>query len=262
MSVQFKPITRPSSLSQVIVENIQRSILDKKLVPGQKLPTEQDLCEMFSVSRTAVREALRMLSAKGLITIRKRSGIFVNDLSAMDFTSSLNMYLNLKFEKEYIIHVFNLRQVMEPELARWAALSRTEDDLHMLQENLWSMERADPQDRATESRLDQEFHIAITTASHNPVAHLAMQPVYTLMPRIRKVVYTNTPNCESSALMYHRRIANAIRAQDTFRAFTEMQMHISLARKQAEEVVAVLSAQQADRKISKRRKPEAGEREP
>jgi GntR family transcriptional repressor for pyruvate dehydrogenase complex len=254
MSVQFKPITRPSSLSQVIVENVEKMIMERKLVPGQKLPTEQDLCEMFSVSRTAVREALRMLSAKGLITVRKRSGIFVNDLSTTDVTSSLHMYLNLKFEKEYIIHVFNLRQVLEPEMARWAALARTEDDLHVLQENLWSMERTDPQDRVTESRLDQEFHMAIATASHNPVVHLAMQPVYSLMPRIREVVYTHTPNCESSALMYHRRIANAIRAQDTFRAFTEMQMHISLARKQAEEVVTLLNTMKGHAEQAKAKK--------
>jgi GntR family transcriptional regulator, transcriptional repressor for pyruvate dehydrogenase complex len=257
MSLGFHPIDRPSSLTQVIVESIERSILEKKLVPGQKLPTEADLCVMFSVSRTAVREALRTLSARGVITVRKRTGIFVNDLSTGAIDSSLRLYLNLTFEKEHLLHVFNIRQVFEPEVARWAAAERTNEDLQLLELNLGAMEHTDPSDRANESKLDQDFHMAIATASRNPVVPLVLQPVFTLMPRIRELVYANIPHCESSALQYHRKIADAIRRQDGYAAFAAMQTHIGLARKQAGEVLGMLGGsvpKQAVRRRNHRRR--------
>jgi GntR family transcriptional regulator, transcriptional repressor for pyruvate dehydrogenase complex len=259
MSLGFHPISRPSSLSQVIVDSIERSILEKKLAPGQKLPTEADLCNMFSVSRTAVREALRMLSARGVITVRKRSGIFVNDLSTTAANSTLRLYLNVTFEKEHILHVFNIRQVFEPEVARWAAAARGEDDIAALERNLAEMSKTDPSDRVTESRLDQDFHMAIAAASRNPIVPLVLEPVFMLMPRIRELVYTNVPNCESSAFQYHRRIADAIRRQDGYAAFAAMQTHIGLAGKQAGEVLEMLGGSvpkpQARRRNHRRRPP-------
>lgn len=75
----FKKVGSDHALSQIIEQEIEHAIRQKKFLPHQKLPSENELSSMFGVSRTALREALRMLSARGLIQIRKGSGIFVND---------------------------------------------------------------------------------------------------------------------------------------------------------------------------------------
>jgi len=248
VNLPFKPIHRPATLSQFIMENVERSILERKLVPGQKLPTEQALCEMFSVSRTAVREALRMLSAKGLISIRRRSGSFVNDLSTGDTTSSFRLLLNLAFDREYVDHVLALRVLIEPEVARWAAAQRTEEDLVRLQKNLDAMAKADPADPVFESALDQEFHVALAAASHNPVVPLVLQPVFTLMPRIRALVYRHVPHCETSALAYHRKMFRAIRAGEGDQAAEIMRRHVEIARAQWQQVARTLQPGEAARK--------------
>ena len=237
MDAPFSKIERPTTLSQVIVDDIERSIRQRKLVPGQKLPTEQELCTMFSVSRTAVREALRMLSARGLITIRKRHGMFVSDMSASLAVSTVGLFLELNFDKDYIHHVFDVRRVIEPEVCRWAALNRTVDDLEVLRRNLERMEGCDPEDRDVESTLDQEFHSTITAASKNPIAPVVLEPVFSLMPKIRSLVYGSIPNCKSTALDFHREIYEALEAGDPDRACALMRDHISRAALQANEAI-------------------------
>ncbi len=237
MHIPFEKIQRPSTLSQVIVENIETSIRKRKLVPGQKLPTEQELCAMFSVSRTAVREALRMLSARGLITIRKRAGMFVSDMSSSHAVSTMGLFLELKFDKDYILHVFNVRRAIEPEVCRWAAQNRTPEDLAVLRKNLERMEGCDPEDRDVESTLDQEFHSTITSAGKNPIAPVVLEPIFTLMPKIRAMVYGNIADCKSSALDYHREIFDAIEKQDQERAYALMREHINRAARQANEAI-------------------------
>lgn len=241
MEVSFERIKRPATLSQEIVQNIERSILERKLVPGQKLPTEQELCDMFSVSRTAVREALRMLSAKGLVTIRKRSGIFVNDMTSADVSAGLDLYLKLKFDKDYILYVFSLRQALEPHVARWAAEQRSMSDVWEMEKVILRMSECPPEERETESRLDQEFHAQIAAATKNPMVPLVLQPVFSLMPKIRAMVYAYIPDCVSSALDHHRRILNAIRQRDGEAAYQAMQIHISSAAGQASEVIDIIN---------------------
>jgi len=188
---------------------------------------------MFSVSRTAVREAFRMLSARGLITIRKRRGMFVSDMSTSNAVSALGLFLELKFDKDYILHVFNVRRVIEPEVCRWAARNRSQEDLALLRNNLEKMEGCDPADRDVESALDQEFHSTITAASKNPIAPVVLEPIFTLMPKIRAMVYENIADCKSTALDFHREICDAIERQDEDQACALMRDHITRAALQA-----------------------------
>ncbi len=242
MSMPFTRIERPSTLSQEIVDTIEGSILSHGIGPGQKLPTEQELCKSFAVSRTVVREALRMLSAKGLVSIRKRTGIFVNELSSRDATAGVGMYLALHFDREYILHVFNVRQAVEPTVARWAAANRTAANIWAMEKHLLALEDCGEEDRTTGYRLDQEFHQMVADATHNPVVPLMMQPVYALIPRIRGLVHAHAPEVRGSEVEDYRRILQAIRQRDEDAAYHEMQLHISNAAQQANAVVDVLDA--------------------
>jgi GntR family transcriptional regulator, transcriptional repressor for pyruvate dehydrogenase complex len=252
MNSPFSKIERPSTLSQVIVENVEQSIRDRKLVPGQRLPTEQELCAMFSVSRTAVREALRMLSARGLITIKKRRGMFVSDMSTSHASSTMSLLLELKFDKDYILHVFNVRRSIEPEVCRWASQNRTPEDLAILRGNLARMEACDPEDRDVESTLDQEFHSTIAAASKNPIVPVVLDPIFALMPKIRGMVYGNIADCKSTALDCHRDITDAIERREAERACQLMRDHITRAARQASEAIDRIDSRTREAALSEK----------
>jgi GntR family transcriptional repressor for pyruvate dehydrogenase complex len=129
--------------------------------------------------------------------------MFVSDMSTSNAVSALGLFLELKFDKDYILHVFNVRRVIEPEVCRWAARNRSQEDLALLRNNLEKMEGCDPADRDVESALDQEFHSTITAASKNPIAPVVLEPIFTLMPKIRAMVYENMPTA-STAHDFHR----------------------------------------------------------
>ena len=76
----FHNLGNKQTLSQKIERTIENAIRDKKLPVGSKLPTEFEMCKSFGVSRTALREALRRLSARGLINIQKGSGMYVSEI--------------------------------------------------------------------------------------------------------------------------------------------------------------------------------------
>ena len=80
----FSKIGTIQTLSQKIERRIEEAIQQRKLRPGDKLPSEKELCASFSVSRTALREALRRLSARGLIEIKKGSGMYVSEIQIED----------------------------------------------------------------------------------------------------------------------------------------------------------------------------------
>ncbi len=236
----FKTIGSSRTLGQEIVQAIEENILNKRLLPGQKLPTEKELCEMFGVSRTALREALQMLSARGLVSIRKGSGIYVNDYSEEDASRNMSLFLELNFDEEYALHIVRVRQILEPESARLAARNRTEEDLLILEKNLaeFSDENISAERHA---QLDLEFHQKIADATGNPVLSLIMTPLFTLMPRIKAmIVDVIKHNKVQSAMNYHQIIFDRIKAQDAEGAFQVMKEHLVIAEKDTRLLIQTL----------------------
>ena len=241
MTNLFNKIGHDQTLSQQVEEKIESVIRQKKLVPGEKLPTENELCTMFGVSRTAVREALRMLSGRGLITIRKGSGIYVSDYSAKNVTRPMSLFLELNFDKNYVSHLIKVRQMLEPEIARMAAANRTAEDLASLDKNMTRFLRCNTEDHAKEGDLDKEFHLILAKASGNPIIPVMVQPIFELMPKIRTLVYAHIDIARSSAVDYHAKIQDMVRKQDEDGAFQAMTEHLELARKHSEAILAVIN---------------------
>jgi len=222
----FQKIGTTQTLSQKIERNIERAIREKKLPIGSKLPSERELCEMFAVSRTALREALRRLSARGLIEIRKGSGMIVKKINMKDAIDSLNLYYDLKFDVNLISQIIELRMAFEPEIAKMAALNRTEEDLRNLQTNLAEFAACDPDNTQMESDLDNKFHLAVARATGNPFVIVTMEPVNNLLPRMRNYIYANIEGEKEIILGYHKEIVNAIGEKDANRAYEKMQLHL------------------------------------
>jgi len=230
----FRKIGQVQTLSQTIVYELQKAILEKEFKPGDKLPSEAELCDLFGVSRTAIREALQVLSSKGLIRIKKGNGTFVTKYSIDDATRSLNFYLQLNFDVETALNYFNVRLVVEPYNARLAARNSTPALVESLEHNLQQMKNAN--DLYERSRIDGEFHLLIAEASDNDIIPLIMQPVIQLMPRIKEMVDTQL-KVESRTEVEHQKLIDCIREGDEDGAEAVMLDQLTLAKQDVETLI-------------------------
>ena len=222
----FKNIGNKLTLSQRIERTLEEAIREKKLTVGSKLPTEREMCESFGVSRTALREAIRRLSARGLITIQKGSGMYVSEIKIEDAIDTLNLYYDLKFDKNLLAQIIEVRSVFEPEIARLAALNRTDKNLNELSKILAEFEASDPDNTQLEADLDNSFHLAISKATLNPIVQMTMEPIYSLLPRMRNYIYGNIDGEKNFTLKSHRALLDAIRKQDGEQAQLIMKDHL------------------------------------
>ncbi len=210
----FEKIPISQTLSQKIERKIEEAIRQKKLVPGAKLPSERELCESFAVSRTAVREALRRLSARGLISVRKGSGMLVSEIKTEDAIKSLNLYYDLKFDSNLISEIIEVRRLFEPEIARLASRNRTIEDVALLKTNLLDLERCDTDNTQLEVDLINRFQMNLSKATGNPIIMITMEPIYTLLPRMRNLIYGNIEGEKEYTVSLQHKILDAVEKRD------------------------------------------------
>jgi GntR family transcriptional repressor for pyruvate dehydrogenase complex len=222
----FQNIGDKQTLSQRIERTIENAIREKKLEVGSRLPTEREMCEAFGVSRTALREALRRLSARGLITIQKGSGMYVAELNIEDAINTLNLYYDLKFDRNLLSQFIEVRRMFEPEIARLAALNRTNEDVEELEKNIIEFEKCNPDNTQKEADIDNRFHLTIAKATTNPIVQITMEPIYSLLPRMRNYIYANIEGEKENTLQYHKKIFVAIRDRNEKDAYDIMMEHL------------------------------------
>jgi GntR family transcriptional regulator, transcriptional repressor for pyruvate dehydrogenase complex len=215
----FSKIGTGLTLSQKIERKIEEAIRQKRLIPGTRLPSEKELCAQFAVSRTALREALRRLSARGLIDIRKGSGIYVTELKIEDAINSLHLFYDLRFNSDLILQIIEVRRLFEPEIARLAAKSRTDEDIKRLQKIRKDLEKCDPDNTQLEVDLINRFHMAIAKSTQNPIVIISLEPVYSLLPRMRNLIYGNIEGEKEYTMKYHDELIVAFKEKDDLKAY-------------------------------------------
>ncbi|MBU3058838.1 transcriptional regulator GlcC [Pseudomonas indica] len=184
-------------LADVVAERIERLILDGVLKVGQALPSERRLCEKLGISRSALREGLRVLRGRGIVETAQGRGSFVARLTQPSDASPL-MHL-FSSQPRTLYDLLEVRALLEGESARLAALRGTDADFILLTRRYEEMLAAhaephshDPHEHA---RLDHAFHLAICEASHNPVLVHTLQSLTDLM---LSTVFASVNN------LYHR----------------------------------------------------------
>lgn len=222
----FQNLGNRQTLSQKIERTIENAIREKKLAVGSKLPTEREMCESFGVSRTALREALRRLSARGLINIHKGSGMYVSEINIEDAIKSLNLYYDLKFDKNLISQIIEVRMLFEPEIAKLAAKNRTDKDVIELTKSLDDFEKCNPDNTQKEADLDNKFHLGITKSTGNPIMQITMEPIYLLLPRMRNYIYANIEGEKSNTLSSHKKLLKAVAHKQTDDAYKIMKSNL------------------------------------
>lgn len=206
------------------------------MIAGDKLPSELELCKQFGVSRTVVREALKMLNAKGLVLIVKGKGVFVRDFSSDIVTNPLRLYLQVMNEENYVLDIVKTRQIIEPPIAALAAINRTEEDIIKIEKAFQELKNCQG-DFSQLAKLDMTFHLEIAKASENTVIPLILEPIHKLMPEIKSSVYATNIDAKESALKWHRKILDRIIDKDSDGAFDAMSKHLKIAEEHARKML-------------------------
>ena len=161
---------RAGSLSDKVAAELGRRIVSGVYNPGDTLPTEPKVQEEFGVSRTAVREAIRLLSAKGLTVSRPKIGTKVRprvDWNMLD-ADVLHWQIDQRPSDEFIHSLFEMREIIEPAAASRAAERATAEEIERLGRALDGIQYGD-HGSVEQIRADLAFHMTVLEASHNPM---------------------------------------------------------------------------------------------
>jgi len=167
-------------VADMVAERIERLIMDGVLKAGQALPSERRLTEKLGASRTALREGLKLLRARGIIRTAQGKGSFVAPISHVDAGPLVHLFHS---QPRTLYDLLEVRALLEGESARLAAIRGTEADFIMIRRRYEEMIAAHGQDTdiATHAHLDHAFHLAVCEASHNPVLTHTLQSLTDLM---------------------------------------------------------------------------------
>ncbi len=199
--------------------------LGKAIVTGQydgkTFPTEAQLADQHGVSRSVTREAVKMLTAKGLLSARPRQGTMVQPASSWNLfdTDVLSWLLERQFSLELLKHFTELRVAIEPEAAALAARYASDTDLRDIAAGLARMTAAE---RGDDDVLDADiaFHIAILRASENPFYSQFQDVVATALRT--SIRFTNRIKGRTASIGDHAAVHDAIVARDPDAARTAM----------------------------------------
>lgn len=221
-SNQLSAIPR-ANLTEEILKRIISLIND--LRPGDKLPTERELIATFRVGRSSIREALKILSAIGVVRIVSGAGTFVGNgnLSLLAKPLSLQLLKGGRGTAELI----EARRVLEIELAGLAAERATAEEIGAIEDGLVEMKAGQEDiERYVDSEI--QFHLAIARAAHN---HVLLDLLQTLQYIIRRWMVQSIEEFEGkpSSIDEHVPICDAIKAHDPARARTAMNEHLEKA---------------------------------
>jgi GntR family transcriptional repressor for pyruvate dehydrogenase complex len=220
MKYMYQPI-QSERLYERIVDQIERLIVAGDLKVGDQLPAERELAEQFTVSRTAVREAIKALREKGLVEIRLGRGTFVTNGASGAVRRSLGLLLK---DESGFTNLVEVREILEPEIAALAATRVAEENIAAMTEAVEMMETAlENVEIFVEADLD--FHLALAEATQNPVIPALMDSIIELLREQRK----RTGNVEGGLARgqyHHKKILEAVIQHDPLAARQAMQDHL------------------------------------
>jgi DNA-binding FadR family transcriptional regulator len=207
-----------------IATRLRQAILDGMYAYGARLPAERDLARHFGTSRSTVREALRQLEAQRLLTRRIGSGTFVSHRVSPDGDHIAEVTSPLE--------LIDVRQAVEPNIVRLAAVNATARDLDRVGQALAAIEAAGD-DREAFSAADEQFHLLLAECTHNPL----MAWLYRQINDVRghrqwhsmkdKIL---TPARIRDYNMQHRALYDALRSRDVDAAVAVILRHLEKAR--------------------------------
>lgn len=224
MNDPFLSVVRQPNLSDQVAEQMQELIVQGRLRPGERLPSERELADRFGVSRTVIREAVRSLMAKGLLEVHSGSGMIVCTPTASSIADHFDLLLRLNSEGDPLEYIFDVRHVLEVEIAGRAAQQATESDIREMEHHLQQM--ADNlNDLEQAAAADVEFHAALARATQNPLFAILLDSISEIMLEVRRLGFTLS-GAPQKILEEHARILQSVKRGDVEASQIAMSEHL------------------------------------
>jgi len=225
----FEPPPATRGLVEWLAQQLGARIVQRDFSPGQPLPTEGEIQAAYSVSRTVVREATRLLAAKGLVSVRPKTGVRIRPASDWNMIDPdvMRWHLDGPPDLAFILSLYEIREIFEPQAARLAAERITPEDgerLSRAMAGIATHARGSPE--LIES--DLAFHRLILVSTANPVLRSLGALIEQTMAVSFALSWRQTPQDES--VEQHRRVCEAILAGDGEDAAYAMRRLIRSAR--------------------------------
>lgn len=212
---------RSGSLAERVADELGRRIVSGRYRPGETLPTEPQVQEEFGVSRTAVREAVRLLAAKGMTRSRPKTGtkvMPVTDWNLLDPTV-LRWHVDQEPTEAFIHSLFEMRDIIEPAAAARAAERVSREQLAVLEKAMKGIEKG-PRASPDQVAADIVFHMTILEASQNPLLRSVGAAIQSALELTFSLGWRTV--MESDAVIRHRAIFEAIRDRRPDDAYMSM----------------------------------------
>lgn len=204
-------------ISQNIVEQIRKKLINGSLQPGEVLPSEENLSKIFGVSRSSLREALQILEIQGIVDRKKRSGTVIRKLSILEMA---NIYLP-RSDEESLLDLMETREILEVAIVELVSERASPKDIQEL-ENLLGWMENNPEEAA---EADVAFHLALARMSRNEVMFNIVKSLKGTMDRLQeRTIYL--PGRLEQALVEHRKIIESINSKDPELAKIYMKRHL------------------------------------
>jgi GntR family transcriptional repressor for pyruvate dehydrogenase complex len=217
-------IPRPDTLGTHATDRLERLIRERHFNPGDRLPSERELAEQFGVSRTVIREAVRVLVAKSLLEVRPGSGTVVRAPSKQSVIQSVAAFVQIGQADLDYRKVHEVRRVLEVEIAGLAAERRSPEDLKALEAQVKQMlELRD--DQPAFGRNDLGFHVLLARATHNELFALLLDSVADILFKVRELGNI-VPGAPDHAIRHHKNILRQVKAGDPLKARQAMIEHL------------------------------------
>jgi GntR family transcriptional repressor for pyruvate dehydrogenase complex len=223
--LSLKPIKKKRLFEEIILA-IEQYIKNENIKPGDKLPSESELSAIFEVSKTAVREAMSVLQANGLIEKRTGAGIFLKELDGYESVSE--RLVKSLFHNSQIIEVLEFRRGIEVEAASLAAIRATEEDLNRIKQAHVDLININ-KEGGLGLQEDYNFHYSIIMASNNSIykdVFNKIAPKFEEGMRISKLQSSKVPGRFVQAYKEHEEILMAIENKDSKLASEAMRHHL------------------------------------
>ncbi len=229
MKKSLKPIKKDKKTTYEKVESLLRSqILSGELKPGDRLPSERELASLLNVSRASIREAIKILAAKGLVEVRHGRGIFIklNDDPDLILSKIDDLHLDEGFLKE----IFEFRVAIESMAVEWIVKRASDEDLALLRKHIEeTKEIIKSKDKGillALSESDFKFHHLLAKASNNRVLSIILNSLVKDIYSMTRVKTLKIKGRAIKSLEEHERIVEALEKRNLEEAKKAIEEHI------------------------------------
>jgi GntR family transcriptional regulator, transcriptional repressor for pyruvate dehydrogenase complex len=224
----FKEVSGKEKLSVQVARELEKSILDKRFLPEQPIPSESRLCQSFGVSRTVVREAIQQLKSQGIIHSIPGSGNYISRNDTSNLQRSFSLLASLNLDTPLYSEIIQLRELLEVDCVKTVCKSSNEALVKTLESQVEKM-RDSFDDLERFGRLDHTFHLNIIKASGNNLFYRILESLYDAFVEISIKIYSSKEMLETLC-NEHSAITEAIKNQDSDLASELLHNHIHLSK--------------------------------